>query len=89
MSNSVFVDTEKRFAARVAARKTKLDQLRRLNDRKPFDWRKVEEAERLAERASRLGMSEEAGALAGDPDDTETGQRDHRREQSAGRQLPP
>lgn len=66
---------EVRIKARKAKRSENAKQLANLRKGKEFDWTKVENAPRLAERARRLGLFEDAGALLRDPADIETGKR--------------
>lgn len=64
---------EARFTERKGAREAISEQLDSLKAGKRFDWKKVERATRLAERARRMGLFDAAGALLRDPEDMETG----------------
>ena len=64
---------EQHFKKRKSNRDANVKQLNSLKAGKAFDWRKIENPPRLAERARRLGLYAVAGALLRDPADTETG----------------
>ena len=64
---------EARLTERKGARKAIAEQLGSLKAGKGFDWKKIERSTRLAERARRMGLFEQAGALLRDPEDVETG----------------
>ena len=66
---------EKRIKARRAERREHTKQLANLQTGKDFDWTKLEVPSRLAERARRLGLYEDAGTLLRDPSDFEVGKR--------------
>lgn len=70
---------EQRIKSREAARERKIQELGKLENGAKFDWTKVESASRLAERAKRLGMFAETGALLRDPTDTKVGARVYER----------
>ena len=71
----VYRQAEKRIKARRTERREHAKQLANLLKGKDFDWTKMEVASRLAERARRLGLFEDAGTLLRDPSDIETGKR--------------
>jgi len=77
MINQEFVQrkAEERFKRRMARRRENVKQLGRLREGKGFDWTRVERPNRLAERARRMGLFEDAGAILRDPTNAELGKR--------------
>lgn len=66
---------EERIRNRKASRDANQKQLDGLRQGKAFDWTKVEAPGRLAERARRLGLYEDASALLYDPTNIQIGKR--------------
>ena len=66
---------EIRLAGRVKERARNIKEIDSLFRGGGFDWTKVESPSRLAQRAKRLGLFEEAGALLKDPTDKAMGNR--------------
>lgn len=71
----VIRQAESRINDRKSQREGNIEELENLEDVDKFDWTKIENATRLAERAKRLGLYEDAGALMKDPEDTDIGNR--------------
>ncbi len=68
-------EAETRIKDRKARRDENIKQLDNLRTGKGFDWTKVEAPTRLAHRAQRLGLLEDAGTILQDPKDKEIGRR--------------
>ena len=64
---------EGRWNARKTAREAHAKVLDAIESGKGFKWSALEDVERLASRARRLGLFEAAGALLRDPEDTAVG----------------
>ena len=70
---AVYRQAEVRIKNCKARRDANVKQLDSLKAGQKFDWTKVEAPTRLAERARRLGLYEDAGSLLRDPTDQELG----------------
>ncbi|MGD9049542.1 MAG: serine protease, partial [Anaerolineae bacterium] len=72
---AAYRQAELRISSRSERREENVKQLANLRTGQDFDWTKVEEPKRLAERARRLGFYADASALLREPTNTELGNR--------------
>lgn len=72
-NESIYRQAELRIENRKENRSENIKQISSLIGGQPFDWTRVEAPARLAERARRLGLQEEANALLLDPTNMELG----------------